>query len=233
MVAWESASGTRISLFMACVAAPLLFSQLNCTSTHKDVPPTKSEAEDPDASLFLNRKDLVDREAGTDLLHPKKPDKLITKFIVMTAHTPPRKDMEECRQDMRTLADNAINPEMMLSTTQKVADVVRNSRPYYHWCFYYSMVVIDNQLEEDGFGVLLEEQSLNFSKAMKAQWILAVALDQASGSQRYFNYLRTRYQQISREYFAREVIIVAPPFGVPRPKAPDMIKPAGAADVDL
>lgn len=233
MAAWESVSGTRISLFMACALAPLLFSQLNCASTHKDIPAPKSEAEDPDEKLFLNRKDLVDREAGTELLHPKKPDKLITKFIVMTAQTPPRQDMEECRQDMRTLADNAINPEMMLMTTQKVADVVRNSRPYYHWCFYYSMVVIDNQLEEDGFGVLLEQQSLNFSKAMKAQWILAVALDQASGSQRYFNYLRTRYQQISREYFAREVIIVAPPFGVPRPKAPDMIKPAGAADVDL
>lgn len=183
--------------------------------------------------MIVTRDSYVEEEKTTNLPHPKRPNAHVTKFMVMTASLPPQEKLDKCRQEILTLSASALNPEMMAATEKKVAEIVSQALTLYHWCFYESMVVLDDKLENDGLGVRLEEMTLAFSKNMKALWILALALDEVTSSHRYFDYLRVRYVQLSRDYFARDTVIIAPPFGFsgknlkPLPK-----KAVGAADVD-
>lgn len=186
-----------------------------------------------DDKIIRSTREYIEVDPSTSLPHPKRATAAITQFLVMTNQMPPRDRLEQCREETQALARSALNSEVLALTTKRVADVVNNSLSVYHWCFYYSMVIIDDKLQGDGFGTLLSEQTFNYSMSMKAVWILAIALDQATSGHRYFDYLRARYVQISRDFFARDIVPIAPPFGRPRtPINSPMDKPAGAANVD-
>ena len=98
------------------------------------------------------------------------------------------------------------------------------------------MMQLDEKLRNDALGVLLEDRSLTFSKEMKSLWILALALDKATGSKKYFAYLRTRYLDLSKDFFARDLEIFAPPMGTKKKrqenKNSQRKKPAGEVDLD-
>ena len=121
-------------------------------------------------------------------------------------------------------------PVSMATRSRKVMSLASADTELYHFCFYQLMVRLDDRLAVGG--PLMTEVATNFIDGMKALWILAGGLDALSGQQHYFDYLRARYVQISKDVFGRDVVVVGPPMGGvidPAFMTKAMAKPAGPA----
>ena len=200
---------------------------------------------DPDEA---GKPEAAPAAAKTPLPHPASPTAWNTKAMMMTTPHPPDARLLACHNEMLAIAKNAINPDTMLWAQGRVATEIRANFALYHWCFYNSMMLLDNKLQNDGMGLLLEQQAQNFSLSVRSLWILAGALDRLAAAsetasetasatgkaarQPYYEFLQARYMELSRDYYGRSLDVVAPSFGrelKPRP----MNKKAGEAPADL
>lgn len=154
--------------------------------------------------------------------------------MVMTSPHPPEAKLTTCHNEVIAIAKNATSNETLLWALDRVAEEIAANVELYHWCFYNSMVLLDNKLQNDGMGILLDQQAKNFTVAVRGLWILAFALEKIrhEPNKPYFECLRSRYLELSRDYFGRDLNVVGPPFGndpVARPGK----KKAAPAPADL
>lgn len=131
----------------------------------------------------------------------------------MNSELPEQSKLDECRKEIEALGEYATSQDALILATQKFRAMVADDLELYHWCFYYSMVVLDNKLENDGLGIYWEQKNQKFAEHMKSLWILALSLDQILKTKSYFTFLQRRYIQISRDYFAKDLDAVSSPLG--------------------
>ena len=90
---------------------------------------------------------------------------------------------------------------------------------------------LDERLDKGG--ALMSELAPAFLDGMKTLWIFARGLDALDGRTKYYDYLYTRYVQLSKQYFGRDVERIGTPMGnyngEATTSAPVMAKPAGPA----
>jgi hypothetical protein len=207
--AW--ASGTK-------AAAAFLFAFLAVSSCqHKETEQQQASdlklAEEDEYDLDVTPNAAEANQKKSRLPHPNRPSASQTKILVMNTNMPPQTDLDGCRKELDALSEYATSQETLILAMQKFSALIGEDVDLYHWCFYYSMLVLDNKLENDGLGVYWEEKNKKFAENMKSLWILALSLDKNLNTTSYFTYLQTRYVQISREYFAKELDVVATPLG--------------------
>lgn len=170
-----------------------------------------------------------------ELKHPKAPTSWNTRLVIMTNPIPEPEKLEACQAQLAVVGEAATSPDTLLGAENQVYYEVRQNIDTYHWCFYFSMMKLDDVLENEFMDISVEERNQRFVKTMKALWLLARALDRSVGGEVYFTYVKKRYIQLSRDYFARDVEALSPPLGEDQGSManPQGKKPAGAADVDL
>ncbi len=155
----------------------------------------------------------------TTLPHPIIPDAWHTNRLVMTKKIPSKNHLNNCRSDLAVIGTQIANDEAMVEAIDMMRESVTSKTNFYHWCFYYSMSVLDWGMENDTKRASLQEQQDYFHRNMRGLFVLARALDQTRNTKRYFFYIRRRYMELSQNYFGRTLDVIAPPV--------DVLVPAG------
>lgn len=173
-------------------------------------PPAKEpsfESLDSDNMEDSGLEDITESVQNGDIstAHPKDFEPWSLKSLLMTEKKPEEAQLMECRKELLALSQSLLNPSDLLSSQQKLMPEVSQNRSLYHWCFYYSMMIIDSKLKDDALGMSLTEKIRNFHQEMKALWIVATTLSQITNNPQYFKYLRQRYVKISEDHFARQL----------------------------
>ncbi|SMF13495.1 hypothetical protein [Pseudobacteriovorax antillogorgiicola] len=212
----------------ACgISIIFVISSLSACSSQESPPPEEPSFEDLDAAeeadpLLEDITETVTSGANNDgeIIHPEDMKPWTLKAMVMTAKKPPEEELIRCRNEIFAITQETFNESGLLVAKEKIFADVNQNRIRYHWCFYFSMMVVDSKLKSDAMGKSIKERLSGFHKEMKALWILASTLDQAFQQERYFPYLRQRYIEISEMYFARRLNPIQDPLGSKaKPKA--------------
>lgn len=148
---------------------------------------------------------LVSTEYG-QFLHPKNIQPSTLKKLVMTAKKPPEEELMKCHSEIAAISRETSNESGLMIAKGKLYPDVNLNKLRYHWCFYYIVMMINTKLNTDDLGYTLRERMDQFHSEMKLLWILASALDQAFDDTTYFTYLQSRYLEISKTYFARQLV---------------------------
>jgi hypothetical protein len=165
-----------------------------------------------------------------DLPHPRKPTAFATRVLISISDLPPAGNLLACSEEITAISKQATSQEQLLKAQMAVSQMVTNNQSLYHFCYYNMMAELDQKLSVGG--PVMTEMASTFFTSFRTLWILSRALDTSTGKSVYFDYLRKRYVQISKDYFGRDVEIYAPAFreGIPGNRlSPMMGKPAGAA----
>jgi hypothetical protein len=168
-----------------------------------------------DTSGISSATDDSDGSDGNDedeggLKHPQKANAWATRVLISTSTDQPQEKIAECMEQIGAIARDAGNQDDMQRAIVQTRTLVSQNLPLYHQCYYQIAARLDDRLAQGG--VLVTTMASQFFETMKAMWIMARALDAAAGGRRYFNYLKGRYIQISRDVFGRNVSPVALPF---------------------
>ena len=137
----------------------------------------------------------------TSIAHPKEATAWSTRRLIMTSRQPSPKLIQQCLDNVESLARSATNLEALGDAAADMRRNVTNDVNLYHWCFYQMMASLDEQLERPLS--LMDEKADLFLDKMSRLWILAEALDGASNSNIYLKYLKSRYTSISLQTFGR------------------------------
>ena len=202
------------------------------TSSPENVNEDVADLDGPDAPDEGRDVQDADSKARGPLPHPTSPSAWNTKVLIMTQPRPADIYLARCHNEIQAIAANAGSAETMTWAEKRIAAEIRGRLRLYHWCFYNSMMLLDGKLANDGMGLLLNDQVRNFNLAIKSLWILALALDRASGTRVYFDFLRARYLELARDFQGRDLMVLSPPFGRSG-KPPVMDKKAGESAGDL
>lgn len=172
--------------------------------------------------------------SGAPPFHPKEATAWATQVLLLAHRQPDPKLVSNCFDQAEALVADAGNEEALLAAKQLLIDNVRREQTVFHWCFYQMMHELDQNLrrhEIDFRGL-----GASFLEGMKKLWLLAEALDETTEHQQYFEYLRERYIQISKDVFGRSVGVIGSPLngrmGPPRLPDPDKAKPAQESDIE-
>lgn len=192
----------------------------------EDISSTKNnEEKDP----FFEDENVNIAKNRLFLSHPKISNAWNTKRLVLTEKTPSDEILVDCSQEMIALTKNIGNPEELLLVKEKIHLEIKKDPYLYHWCFYKSMIILDDKLLNDDLGLFFEIRNKNFLNRMRALWLLAVVLDRVRSTDKYFKYMRRRYIQLSKDFFGRDIVVVSSPFqGFKRSGTKKMTKPAEA-----
>ncbi len=169
------------------------------------------------------------KEFKGELNHPKAASRWRTRELIMTSNITMKEEIESCKNELIALNANALSPETLLSSRNLLTQSIVENVEAYHWCFYLSMLDLDNKLDAADINMNFTSKYGMFVQRMKALWILARALDAAIGSKKYFGYLRRRYKDISQGHFGRSVEVISAPLGDLNRTPPSLIpKSAGS-----
>ena len=160
-------------------------------------------------------------------------------MLIMTNPMPAKDKLDTCRSQILSITESALNAASMVTAQKNTYFEIRQDQDLYHWCFFNAVFLLDEKLTYDNMKMSYEVKNRHFLTEMKMLWVLARALDELADSKDYFFYIRKRYVGMSREYFARDVDVLVPPFGryykayeKPIPKV-DEKKPAASFEEDL
>ena len=186
-----------------------LLLSLSC-ATPKEKPPEEPSFEDLDeAAAAEDLEDITEsvqtekKDYGTP--HPKDNESWTLKSMMMTEARPEEGTLIECRKEIQAISSELINSADLPNAQQKLFAEVNQNQKLYHWCLYYSLMIVDSKLKSDALGKTLSQKLQNFHKEMKGLWLLSTTLGKATGSEIYFNYVRQRYIKVSEDHFARRL----------------------------
>lgn len=185
------------------------------SGSQQDEPQDEDDSEDDDADgesvdAAAKNNGNGNLTAGS-LRHPQEATAWHTRVLVTTTEPPPSAKVSACIEELRAIALDASNQDAMIEAEGTLTKVVAKDPALYHFCFYQMAMLLDERL--DGRASLFEDLAPAFFDGMRGLWIFARSLDRHSGGTRYFDYLKKRYVQISKEVFGRELQFVAPPLG--------------------
>ncbi len=169
--------------------------------------------------------------------HPKHPTAWNTKVLLLTNEIPPKAKLSGCKQQVDSLSKKARSPESLIAAQHQAIVDVKENQEIYHWCFYKIMADLDDTLLNDHMSMSFQERNVRFLEDMRVLWIIAFSLDDIENDHAYMDYIRTRYVQLSNDFFARNVDVLGNPLSDKTGEfyqvgAPSKPKPAEPADVD-
>jgi hypothetical protein len=154
---------------------------------------------------YYDEEALIDGEfyEGPKLVHPAKPTAYATRVLLTTANLPLATDLAKCADEMQAIANKASSKDLLAQAQMSLMNPVSANPTLYHFCFYSMMMELDQKLELGG--PIMTDLADQFFAGFRALWILGRTLDASSGTSAYFDYLRKRYVQISKDYFGRNL----------------------------
>lgn len=155
--------------------------------------------------------DNVDEDDLPGLPFPKKSTRHSTKMLLLAYPQPGLSKIHSCIEQIKVQAEQAASQEDMVVAKNMLIDLIDHERPVYHYCFFHIVAKLDQRLDEGG--PVIETLAPIFLETMRGLWILASALDAPLGTDRYFNYLKARYVQLSQDAFGRPMETIGPPMG--------------------
>ena len=217
MLQWVWGFGTKTSHYFILSLTIMTYS---CTSTDEqkeDTGPSFEESSqddennsfsDEDNSLDDDEENLESTNNDYPIKHPKDSSPWTLKTMIMTAQKPADDDLIRCNQEILAISKETFNESGILVAKEKIFNDVNQLHSRYHWCFYFSIVTLNNKLKGDGLGKELKTRLKNFHLEMKSILVLASTLDQVKQSSVYMTYARKRYMEISKIHFARELMAI-------------------------
>lgn len=194
-------SNTRPSYFTQLLSLAIVAALFGATACAHHPSRKQSQTDDEDEG----EEALTDGEfyEGPKLTHPTKPTAYATRILLTTSNLPPASDLAKCADEMKAVAKAATNNDLLVQSQMSLMNAVSASPTLYHYCFYTMMMELDQKLEEGG--PIMTDLADQFFAGFRALWILSRTLDAYTGSGLYFEYLRKRYVQISKDYFGRNL----------------------------
>lgn len=147
--------------------------------------------------------------------HPLSTYPFSTQRLLMYAKIPDDSRLKECDEEFTKLGKSIRSRQGMLSAQAATSGAVQQNPTFYHWCFYHTIGRINQDLENSERASSMSTLATRFTFSMKGLWVLARSLGDATGVDRYFKFLRTRYIEVSEQYFARRLNILKGPLGRP------------------
>jgi hypothetical protein len=177
---------------------------------------------------------VVDRDDGGPP-HPAVATAWYTRALVSTAKLPETEFVASCREDIHAIGAASLNHDAMVEAEKQIKTLIQGKLEAYHWCFYVSMLHLDLLLATSREQI--DAVAGKFLSNMRDMWILARALDRERGGTKYFTYLKSRYIQLSQDFFGRPLKSIGPPIVdmTTRDKAnnlPASSKEAGPAPIE-
>lgn len=201
----------KVALFVVAILLASSCSLFSGLGKHDE-----ADNDEPDADSVSDAAANPDDEvAGNGLPHPRKATAWDTRVLISTTPQPPAAKVRGCIDEMRTAASEAQDQQAMLAAETQLAPIVAKDPQLFHYCFFQMAVALDDRLARQT--ALFDDLAPEFLAGMRSLWIFARAMDQGSGRTRYFDYLKGRYVQISKELFGRELTPVAPPMRSVKP----------------
>lgn len=182
---------TRTLIFYSCIS-------IGCTHG-------AGQQDSQDGGEDYEGEALIDGEfyEGPKLVHPAKPTAYATRVLLTTANLPLATDLAKCADEMKAIANKASNKDLLAQAQMSLMNTISSNPTLYHYCFYNMMMELDQKLDQGG--PIMTDLADQFFAGFRALWILGRTLDASSGTSAYFDYLRKRYVQISKDYFGRNL----------------------------
>ncbi len=181
---------TKVLIALTLSTAPGVFS---CRHGDRVSGPQSSDSE----------KSSIEIIESLNLTHPQAANEFATRIFVSTTVQQPEEKISECIEQIAAIGKDSANQDDMVKAIATSQPIFAQNFPLYHTCFYQIAARLDNRLTQGGS--LVSELSSEFFETTQAMWIMAKALDQVSGKNVYYSYLKKRYVQISRDVFGRHV----------------------------
>lgn len=153
--------------------------------------------------------DLVDSEDEDDPYpHPKGTEAWELQELLSANEELKSEDWRGCSQRVTEAAQGADNDEALLRTRKKIALLIYDNLDVYHWCFYKMNYNAEQDLLKDGLS--FEARGQLFYAEMKKLWIFAKALEAGTNDPHYFAFVKSRYIDLSKKIFGRNIESIAP-----------------------
>lgn len=190
----------RITSWLVSMSTVFIYASVLMACTHGS-----GQQESQDGEEDYEGEVLTDGEfyEGPKLVHPSKPTAYATRVLLTTANLPIATDLAKCADEMKAIANKAANKDLLAQAQMSLMNTVSSNPTLYHYCFYNMMMELDQKLDQGG--PIMTDLADQFFAGFRALWILGRTLDASSGTSAYFDYLRKRYVQISKDYFGRNL----------------------------
>jgi hypothetical protein len=237
-----SRSGARRSAFPAATTIGFILLAA-CSSFRKDADPAliadaaPAENWERSAEEAYHEKEAKEQEqefkAVNELPFPKLATYDEIQRLLIKHRTPAHQNLKLCRNEVEALAEKIQNVTDLNTERKRITYEVGIKTYFYHWCFYYIMFSLETQLQEDALSVKIADKYKEFHKSIKAMWLLGDALGYNVKTNIYSRQLRSKYVELSRGFFGRDLEASVPFDEYERQELPTKIlKPAAPAPAD-
>ena len=180
--------------------------------SQQETPSKQQKSEDEDELNSAEESSTGTTEGeGPRLPFPQKPTRHSTRVMLLAQPQPIASQINACREQVQSIGLNAQSQEEMAIARKQLVPLVEADTIIYHFCFFQLMAELDQKLLEGGS--VMTQQAPVFLDTMRSLWIVASALDTVSDTERYFNYLKKRYMELSASIFGRTLETIGPPMG--------------------
>jgi hypothetical protein len=211
--------------FLTTTSSCTMFTQ----SQDNDDLQSQQQNQDDDDSDYASDDSEEDDDGMPKFPMPQRPEKWYTRMLVATHPQPEADDVANCMDSVTIAAEDAQNSQDMIQAQYQLANSVEQGAQAHHWCFFQIIVGLDDRLGKGG--ALMTDTADDFFVSMRQLWILGRSLDNHRGGSKYFDYVRTRYLQINKDIFGRDVMVMGRPMGNVR-AMPKFEKSAGKAPTE-
>jgi hypothetical protein len=169
---------------------------------------TDSQSQDQQGDDFEDDDTESDLGSKTRLSHPKDATAWNTRRLILSVRQPSASDISGCFETVVGAMKAAQNLQALEDASVSLQGNISKNSDVYHWCFYQMMADLDEKLDKNL--PLMSEKAELFLERMSQLWVLGTALSDATGTDLYVKYLRTRYTDISQTTFGRRLETVNP-----------------------
>jgi hypothetical protein len=178
------------------------------SSTDQEFSLADSQSQSQQNDGFEDDDTESDEGVETQLSHPKDATAWNTRRLILSVRQPSPSDISGCFETVVGAIKGAQNLQSMEDASVALQGIISKNNRLYHWCFYQIMADLDEKLDKNL--PLMSEKAELFLERMSQLWVLGTALTDATGSDLYVKYLRTRYTDISQNTFGRRLETVDP-----------------------
>jgi hypothetical protein len=239
----ELASGVKVTSIVAALFL-LMMVESSCALMGKKEPePEDTSGADSAADWEEGEREKVAEKDAAEvkeksvlqngLSYPQTTDFDEIQRLLIKNRTPDQENLKLCRGEIESLSDKVTNVTDLVSQRKSLSYEVNNKPNFYHWCFYYTMFTLENELMEDNLGTSISDKYKAYNKSIKGMWLLGDSLSYHMGNSIYIRQLRSKYLELSRNYFGRDLETGVSFDEYERIESPSRLKkPAGNATQD-
>lgn len=139
------------------------------------------------------------------MIHPKGPSYWRLNQLFMESGINDYSQFDTCGRELDLLAEKSTNAQSLLTYSERLKNQVSVNPSTYHWCFYYWSLDLEQRMGSNVLARSYTAQHDFFIKRARGLLILARALRSQPQGSLYFSFLKNRYIDLSKIYFAREL----------------------------